>query len=149
MWDSAVATSSITDVDITPLDGVTATQTFGTGSPSKWSGSAGGDFTPQNAAVIKLATGVRGRANRGRVFLPFTSEAANGNGLLTSTVANAVGAAWVAFVGSLVALSPSWDLGVASYDRAHAGAGAHFTGVTALECERACGSQRKRQERNR
>lgn len=150
MWDSAVSTAKINEVDITPLDGVTATQSFQTGAPAKWSGSAGGDFIPAAAYVVKIQTAARGRDNRGRVFLPFTAESIQANGVVPSASAAIIGAAWVTFVTDLVAIAPvAWDLGVAAYDRAHAGAGAHFTGSSAIVAEIALGSQRRRQGRVR
>lgn len=150
MWDNAVLSASIGEVDITPLDGHSGTITFVTGSPAKWSGSAGGDWIPAVATLIKLSTPLRGRANRGRVFLPFTAEAIQANGLITTSGVTAITNAWVAFQTALVALSPTeWGLVVASYDRAHSGAGAHATGINAVQCERPTASQRRRQERLR
>jgi hypothetical protein len=150
MWNSAVATASITDVDITPLDGTSATQSFSTGSPAKWSGSAGGEFAPQVAGIVKLTTLTRGRANRGRVFLPFSAEAGMGQGAFTNAVITSVTTAWQNFAAALAALTPdAWELGVASYDRAHAGAGAHFTPVSTVAFEGETATQRRRQQRNR
>jgi hypothetical protein len=148
MWVSAVAGASVTEVDITPLDGVSATQSFSTGSPAKWSGSAGGDYVPQVAVLIKLFTGLRGRQNRGRVYLPFTAETGISDGLLVAT--GVINAAWVAFQAGMVGMAPvEWGLCVASYDRAHAGVGAHATGITGLLCEQVLGTQRRRQGRLR
>jgi hypothetical protein len=55
--------------------------------------------------------------------------------------------AWTAFKDQLI--TDSYELGVASYDRAHHGAGAAFNGVTTLYVKAAYGSQRRRQERIR
>jgi len=42
-------------------------------------GDVAGDMLPrQTAAVIKMHTGVAGRSNRGRVYIPFPSESSNG-----------------------------------------------------------------------
>jgi hypothetical protein len=150
MWDNAVNVAGITEVDITKLDGASATTSFSTGGAAKWSGSAGGNMEPAAAVLVKGSTGVRGRDNRGRVFLPFTSEAAVDNGFLVSGLAATMTTAWETFITNLQALSPvSWGFGVAAYDRAHSGAGAHFTGYDQILVEGALGTQRRRQTRNR
>jgi hypothetical protein len=145
MWGSVATTASVLEVDITPLDGVSSTQTFPTGQPAKWTGSSGGtQYTPQAASLIKLQTGVRGRDNRGRLFLPFTSEAQQVDGFLISGTVTSITLAWQALVDAFAG-----GVVVAAYDRRHNGAGAHATPVTVATCEAAIGSQRKRQQRNR
>ncbi len=149
MWDSVVNVASVSEVDITPLDGATATASFSTGSPAKWSGSAGGDAEIAGAALVKLSTPTRGRSFRGRVFLPFTSEAATANGFLVAGLPGTMTTAWEGFRTALEALTSPWAIVVASYDRAHAGAGATATTVSSTLVEGALATQRRRQGRNR
>lgn len=150
MWDSATTGASITEVDITPLDGTSGTISFSTAGVSRWAGSAGGDFIPAVAGLIKLGTPLRGRNHRGRIFLPFTAEAGVANGSFLLTDVTVVTNAWVAFQATLVGLSPvEWSLGVASYDRKNLGAGAGFEGINSVALERAVATQRRRQGRLR
>lgn len=150
MWDTAGGSASIGSVDITKLDGTSATVTFPTGSPAKWSTAGAGDYVPALAAILKLQTGLRGRNHRGRLFLPFVGEANNVNGAMPTAEATAVTAAWHTFQLAIIAdATTSCDLVVASYDRRHAGAGAEATAVSALGMEVTLGTQRRRQGRLR
>lgn len=136
--------------DITPLDGVSSTSHFSFSSAAKYTGGTSGDALIAPSAIIKLQTGVRGRANRGRVYLPFISEGCTAGGLITTSgVATNTTNAWANFVSSLTARTPAWELGVASYDRAHSGASAHFTQVLTVSCEAVLATQRRRQNRLR
>jgi hypothetical protein len=117
---------------------------------AKWSGSAGGTVSPAVAGLVKLQTLVRGRSNRGRIFLPFQDGAIVTFGLLDATDVGTMTTAWAAFENALVAMTPTaWELGVAAYDRKHSGVGAHFTGISGVTMERAVASQRRRQTRVR
>lgn len=151
MFGLQIPTASVTLIEITPLDGVSATLPYTPTIPANWTGSSSSTaFSPQTAEVIKLTTAVRGRANRGRIFLPFVDNNQNQDGHLTVGHVPSVTAAWQAFDAALLADSPiAYTLGVAAYDRAHGGAGAHFTGLLNIECEVEVATQRKRQERNR
>jgi hypothetical protein len=150
MWDSVISGASIVTVDITPLDGTSATQSFTTGGGAAWSGSSGGEMIPQVAVLVKLQTSLRGRSNRGRVFLPMTAETAAGAGFVAGGEDVTITNAWTTFANALPAdaTTPA-DLVIASYDRRHAGAGAHATNVTAITCELALATQRRRQTRLR
>jgi hypothetical protein len=125
---------------ITPLDGTSATEFF-VPDPSKWTGQTAGDYAPQVAALVKLRTGLRGRSQRGRVFLPFTAEGAQANGKLTGSKVTTMQTEWDAFVSQL--LSDDRPLVVASY--------LHSTShnVTSEVVEAETGTQRRRQTRNR
>lgn len=149
MWGTC-AGGAVTEVDITPLDGVSATASFNTASPSKWSGGTDTDFTPAAAALIKLQTGLRGRDNRGRIYLPWLSEAQVTKGVLNGTTASDRTANWTTFASAIAADGTTpCHLAVASYDRAHAGAGAHITSIVTLAMEGAIATQRRRQGRLR
>jgi hypothetical protein len=150
MWQPTSSSFVAGEVDITPLDGVSATQAFPTGGGAQWIGGTSGEWFPQAAGIVKLTTATRGRANRGRLFLPAIAESASADGFLDSTVVANCNAAWVAFIAALEADAPNpWLLVVASYDRAHLGAGAHATTVLTAVLERPLGTQRRRQTRNR
>jgi hypothetical protein len=143
-------TVTLTAFDITPLDGHSATQTFGTGGGAPFKGGSAVDFAPAVSALIRIQTGLRGRENRGRVYLPFVSESQMTNGSLISADPPLVTTAWNSFVTALGASSPvAFTFGVAAYDRAGGGAGAHFTVTTGVFCETVLATQRRRQSRLR
>jgi hypothetical protein len=136
--------------DITPLDGHSASATFLTGNGAPFTGGSALDFAPAVSALIKVQTAQRGRQNRGRVYLPFVSESQMTNGSLISADPPLVTTAWGNFVAALGAQTPvPFTFGVAAYDRAHNGAGAHFTVTTGLFCETLLATQRRRQSRLR
>lgn len=143
MWDSATLSSAITDVAITPLDGVSATEHFTPATPAHWKGEQSGDFIPQVAVVVKLTTGERGRSHRGRVFVPFTCETVAANGSLGSSVQAAMLTAWENFQGNLEAYTHPCQLDVASYKEANS------LLVTGFFVEGVLGTQRRRQGRLR
>jgi hypothetical protein len=129
-------TAVINRIAITPLDGTSGAQEFVTAG-DKWAGLSGGEPIPQVAGLIKLSTGFRGPANRGRVFLPFISEAAQSNGQMAAT--GDPGGAWAGFVVAMIAsLTP---LGVASYVHAN------WHAVGGATAELRSGTQRRRQRR--
>lgn len=143
MWQTASDQSAITAVDITPLDGITATETFLTGSGANWTGGGGDDFTPQNAVIIKLTTEKRGRSHRGRVFIPFTSEDRCSDGIVTPAVVATLTTEWGDFANDLAEQAVPFQLVVASYKLATAEL------VTGVTCESLCATQRRRQSRLR
>lgn len=155
-WRAAmqVASASVATLyqfDITPLDGSTATHSFATGGGTNFVGGSGGNYSPASAVLVKLQTDFRGRNNRGRVYLPFIAEVAIGNGSVTNTTTlSSMNAAWLAFQTAMESGLPTgYSMGVAAYDRAHAGAGAHFNVATGISVEAKLGTQRRRQSRLR
>lgn len=151
-WAPCVPGAFVNNLLVTPLDGTSATVDSGViGAPSTppWAGGSGGEFVPAASAIVKLSTGVRGRDNRGRVYLPFISEAAMADGQVSAGTLAAMVTAWSDFLIDLAAHTPSVEMVVASYDRAHAGAGAHATAVITAAPERVLGTQRRRQSRLR
>lgn len=106
-----VSPAQITDVVYTILDGSTASSVLST----ILVGSTGGDsMPPQTAMVVTIRTAFRGRANRGRVYLPATAESDNTtNGVISSTqVTNRVNQ----IIGVQAALvAAGYTLGVGSY----------------------------------
>jgi hypothetical protein len=151
MWSGATTSKAVENVNVTPLDGISATSSFATGGPAKWTGSNSGDYVPQSPALVKLQTGVRGRDNRGRIFVPFIAEGVLSKGVIDAPTVAAMTGAWNNFLAALNALvAPgSWQLVVAAYDRRHLGAGAHATPVINCVAEAETGTMRKRQTRNR
>lgn len=144
MWASCSTGSVIQEVRVTPLDGSSATQAFGTGSGAKWQGQTSGDFVPAGAAIIKLSTAKRGRSFRGRVFLPFLAEAAFVNGLLELGPLGLAQTAWEDFANDIIA-DPTTPMAlvVASYKLAESNQ------VLNLLAENVAGTQRRRQGRLR
>jgi hypothetical protein len=152
MWNSAVSGATIVKVDIIKLDGVSATQTFLAPGTSAWTGQQSGDFAPQVAALVKFQTGLRGRDNRGRMFIPFTAEDVTLGGALSAISQGLMQTAWDAFDAALLADTTSpgpYDFVVAAYDRVHLGAGAHATDITNIVVEPQTATIRRRQTRNR
>lgn len=62
-----------------PTDEAISNASYGNGSV------AGDACPPQTAGLIKLVTGIAGRANRGRAYLPFPGEASCATGGIPST----------------------------------------------------------------
>jgi hypothetical protein len=101
---------------------------------------------PQVAFLIKISTGLRGRNRRGRVYIPLAGENNILSGTLLTSPQTILSNAWDGWRVALAAQSPiAYAVGVASYDRAHGGAGAAFTPATLLACENYTATQRRRQ----
>jgi hypothetical protein len=141
MWSTVTGDARIQEVDITPLDGTSATATFVKAVAAKWTGFSGGAGVPAVCGLIKLQTGLRGPRHRGRIFLPFTGEGATDNGtIITATQAGATNA-WVTFANDMDTAGAS--LGVASY--AHS----DWNQAIAIQCETFVATQKRRQDRLR
>jgi hypothetical protein len=142
MWGPVCDAASITVVNITPLDGVSATQSFTPATPAHWTGGTGGGCFPAEAAIVKLTTGLRGRSHRGRIFLPFIAEAAQDDGVITGM--DVVQTAWDTFNTDMLAdIVLNAFMVVASYKLGTASPVASFLG------EVLAGTQRRRMERIR
>lgn len=147
MWGVQEANAQVTELDIIKLDGSTGTVAF-TVSGAKWTGGgSSADSAPNVANIIKMQTGLRGRSNRGRVYLPMVGENQTTNGAIPSVGVTAGQAAWDAFLTAMT--TATCFPVVASYDRAHNGAGAHATLVTKYVYEAVVATQRRRQSRLR
>lgn len=69
-----------------------------------WTGGGGtGDYTPGMCAVLRSHTATAGRSGRGRMFLPFMTEAAVLKGRLTGDAATLTAPAWETWFGALSA----------------------------------------------
>ena len=140
MWQANANDWSIQLVEITPLDGHTATRIYVTGSGVKWTGTASvTDIIPAAAAVISWRTAVRGRSYRGRTYIPGVSEGAQTSGLLATSIVTGLATAWGTFLNDMVTASS--PVVVASYKHATA------QQATSLVVRNEYGIQRRRQTR--
>jgi hypothetical protein len=150
MWIMQSSHAVIDTVDVLNLDGSSAVVSFPTGHGAVWSGSGDAAWSPQVAALVKLQTGVRGRSNRGRVYLPFVANDSVTDGTLNGANVALAQTAWTNFLTTLAGDPDGpFPLVVAAYDRRHGGAGAGATNVSHVVFESEIGTQRRRQERNR
>ena len=160
MWAGIGTDTKIYEVDITPLDGVTATL-VNTPTGAQWAGSSTpGNYMPDAAGVISLRTASRGRRYRGRIYTPFILESVAANGIFTAPL-TATQAAWNTFLAAMN--TATWGLVVATYGHSlhrtkNPGGGYTLTPVTwtpdatpvtSLNYELTLGTQRRRQQRLR
>ena len=143
MWLPVCSDSVVTDVAITPLDGISATQHYAPTTPAHWTGGNPADFSPATAVIVKLTTPLRGRSHRGRVFLPLISENIISDGRLNSTTAANVTTAWEAFRTHSPVSGEQFGLVIASYKLASGEL------VGNVLCETVLATQRRRQGRLR
>jgi len=94
----------LTQVDVTRLDNLSATESFVPTGPN-FTGTTAGDLVPSLSLLVKFTTGFRGLASQGRLFAPFVAEANNANGKYLDTAYQATQDGWVAFVNSLTTQS--------------------------------------------
>jgi hypothetical protein len=141
LWSYTSNHLRVTSVAITPLDGHSATNTFGTGSVTGWTGSTTGDPIPQMASIVSIRTALRGRSHRGRIFLPGVSEAQQSNGTLNSSGIASWQAAWTTFLAALT--SDGNPMALASYKLAS------LFPITGVNCEGKAGTIRGRMTRLR
>lgn len=141
MWGLQDTDAVVTDVDITPLDGTTATSTFSTGSVAKWRGQSAGDGLAGTAIVVSLRTAFRGPSHRGRIYLPFPNAAAMTENRFGGTAIGTLTTAWTTFLAAMVTEAES--LVVASYKLGTASL------VTNLSIDDVPGIQRRRNTRVR
>lgn len=129
--ESLVEASS---VDVIKLDGSAASQTF---PLENWHSEGGGaEQIPGFNVMVLGSTGLRGAANRGRLFLPSPTENVITEGLLPTGNATAMTTAWQDFLEALDAVSVEY--GVASY------ANETFTPYTTMTVPRKLGVIRRR-----
>jgi hypothetical protein len=140
MWTQTSNAIGIGEVDITPLDGTGLTLFQQTGLPAKWKGGVtGGDIIPAMSVILKLTTAFRGRANRGRLFLPWVVEGQQTAGVIDATEVTNQTTAWNTFMAAMA--SSGHHLCVASYKYALS------NDVANLSIESYAGTQRRRQPR--
>jgi hypothetical protein len=109
----ATDASFANQIVMTPLDGVTASQTFVLGTAGV---SAQNPLPAQNAVAVTSRTIKRGRSFRGRVFWPANSrEVIDGSGKFGAANVVFVESAWNAFIAALAATPHPSTFVVASY----------------------------------
>lgn len=116
MWAFTSGTFSVTQVSITPLDGITATSTFTPATPANWTGGISGDVIPATAALVKFTTSRRGRSFRGRLYMPGVTEAVQNGGVLDPSNRTTAQAAWATFTTTMS--GSGFPIVVASYKMA-------------------------------
>lgn len=140
MWTDMSSGAVMQRLDVTPLDGASATYQLAT-SGAKWTGTTAGDFLPAAAGLVSLRTGLRGRANRGRIYRPFITETSNSNGVLGSGGVAAAQTAWNTWLTAMNAAG--FIPVVASYVHVYR------QDITSVLVEATLGTQRRRQTRLR
>jgi len=136
MWGHMPNTCKLDSIAITKLDGITGTYVL---TGINQAGNTDGQPVPAVSALLYLQTGLIGRENRGRMFLPWVSEGAMASGILDGTVQANTASAWNTFrtqmdgVGSVLAVA-SYKFGAA-------------TPVLSLGVRSAVATQRRRQQR--
>ena len=141
MWISLKSSTKVTELHVTPLDGSSATLIMPV-TGAKWAGvGTSGDIIPAAAVVVSFRTALRGKSNRGRIYLPFVAEAALSSGTLVSTDVTAGQTAWTNFIAAMnTATTPPV---VASYKNST------WVDVVTAIYESVAGTQRRRQSRLR
>lgn len=141
MWAYQQTSSSIYEVDVTPLDGTGVTYPFTTGSPSKWKGSrTPGDTVIPSCVLMKLVTAKRGRSYRGRIYLPWVLETMQSQGVLDNSYYTTVNSAWVTFLADMAADGAPLVVASATLQTAE--------DVVAVALERDVATQRRRLKRS-
>jgi len=142
MWATVSNQAHMVDLAITPLDGTSATSEFAVPtSNADFAGQTASEYVPAVAVLVKLTTAVRGRSNRGRVFVPFTGEAVMGDGQVGSGPIGTMQTAWNNWIAGMAAVD--FPQVVASYLHSNQ----HE--VTNVIVEDIVGTQRRRQSRLR
>lgn len=108
------------DMDITPLDGTSASVNFSVPSDSFTTGTGDGQCVPEAAAVVSFHTMLRGPAHRGRLFNGPLVESAVANGKVEAPFPADMLNGWLQFMDLLAATDPAIGLCVASYKLAEA-----------------------------
>lgn len=139
MWNNVSASAQVTSLQVTPLDGSSATYVLNT-TGAKWTGpNVGTDFAPAVANVISLRSNFRGRSKRGRVYMPYQAEAGMSNGVNGNTALSQT--AWNNWLAAMIAAGAQPV--IASYKLASQ------VPITAIIVESVLGTQRRRQSRLR
>lgn len=142
MWALLSNTFGGFSLDIIPLDGTSAT-VHTTPASAAWQGGASGTRIPEACFGLTLTTDLRGRRNRGRIFIGPVTETQFADGQLSTSPVNDSTSAWTTFANDLVADASSTALVVASYR----GAVAHQ--VTNIQGHYSARTQRRRLLRSR
>lgn len=141
MWGALSSFAAIDEVDIIPLDGNSATQTFVWAPNAKWTGGMATESVIAPAVLVKHQTGLRGRNRRGRSYLGLVAEGSVATGTVTAGLVTSMQTGWDSFLANMVAAG--YVPVVASYTAIIA------TALSQYSVESALGTQRRRQNRVR
>jgi hypothetical protein len=106
---------SLTKISYVRLDATSLGMDIGRTLPGT---GAANNLPPECAPVLTIRTAVRGRAHRGRIYLPApNSVSIDTGGKLTTSVANGMTAQFNGLITALggPTVAPFWEIGVASY----------------------------------
>src|SRR5690348_4074036 len=109
-FETVSSSATITGYDIIKLDGSSATVHVSATGPS---GTGGSEFIPAASVLVSFGTGLRGRDHRGRLYLPFTAETKQNDGVVSVSSFSALETAWVNWATALA--TDNIPLQVASY----------------------------------
>lgn len=101
MWKNVTSAASISNIQITKLDGVTASTDFLTGSGAQYTGDGDTDLILQGSQVVTLRTGLIGRSHRGRIYLPWIGGGNQISGVINAGDTVIAQAGWTAFHGGM------------------------------------------------
>jgi hypothetical protein len=96
MWTLISNAFGVKRLIVTPLDGTSVTVTYPV-TGAKWTGGTAGDWIPNEAIIVKETTMKRGKSYRGRIYLPYVTEASQINGVLTPASVATMQTAWNAW----------------------------------------------------
>lgn len=141
LWHNVSSRAHVQQIEITPLDGTTATQIFNPATPANWVGVGSASNIVEACTIIQFRTAQRGARGRGRLFLPFVPEDATEGGILVGSNLTQPPPQWRIFADNIA--SDGATLVVASYVHAD-----QHT-VTSIGVDQVIGIQRRRVERLR
>ena len=100
MIDATSAEIDMKEIEVTPLDGISATFTkvLALGVP----GGAAGVGVPNGAGVVTFNTDKRGRSFQGRAYTPWISEGVQSEGLIESANVINIIDAWVQYAVTML-----------------------------------------------
>jgi hypothetical protein len=138
MFEWQTADAELVSLDVTPLDGTSATfnEAIGVGF-----GAGDSDFYVAPCPVYSFHTATRGRSARGRFYMPFLQLGSADSGRLVGAGIADTLAGWAAFHAALEALTPDLEPVVASYKLGEA------FGILSVSLKPHLGTQRRRQRR--
>ena len=141
-WDPALVSTMTSDTSLThwsaqPLDGSSAALRRPNGTSGAHNGAGGSQAIPQGCVLLQLQTGLIGRENRGRIYLPHVGEEEVNDGLIVLGDLETQVAAWGTFSNDMA--NNGCALGVASYKNAS------WHQAINIDFQRRMATQRKRQ----
>lgn len=141
MWNVCSSSLVATALQITPLDGSTAGVDLA--MPTSWTGAQADSQVPSTAAVVSFHTAQRGPRGRGRVYVGPACESTIVSGSLVGANQALMLASWDYFHDTMLADTPSVQLGVASYVHGD------FHPIASIRVDNLVGTQRRRQDQLR